>query len=167
MRRAANSIVLNIAEGSNRKNDVDFRRFLYHSLTSLEDVVACLDIALDEKYIDDDTHRDFLNKSAILGKQLIAFINKLTAQSLKLTAQGSKLIIMKKEVEKFIKEIRPQLRMDGGDVELIDVDEKKGVVKVRLQGACATCPMSTITLKQGIEAEMKKKIKGVKEVVAV
>ena len=74
---------------------------------------------------------------------------------------------MRKEVEKFIQEVRPQLQMDGGDVELVEVDEKKGIVKVKLQGACATCPMATITLKQGIEAEMKKKIKGITEVVSV
>ncbi|MFC1598779.1 NifU family protein [Patescibacteria group bacterium] len=74
---------------------------------------------------------------------------------------------MQKKVEKFIQEVRPQLQMDGGDVELVEVDAKTGIVKVRLQGACATCPMATITLKQGIETEMKKKIKEVKEVVAV
>ena len=74
---------------------------------------------------------------------------------------------MKTQVEKFIQEIRPQLQMDGGDVELVDVDEKNGIVKVRLQGACATCPMATITLKQGLEAEMRKKIKDVKEVISV
>jgi len=74
---------------------------------------------------------------------------------------------MKKQVEKFIEKVRPQLQMDGGDVELIDVDEKTGIVKVKLQGACSTCPMATITLKQGIEAEMKKEIKGVTEVVSV
>jgi len=74
---------------------------------------------------------------------------------------------MKDQVKKFIEQIRPQLQMDGGDVELIDVDEKAGIVKVRLQGACATCPMATITLKQGLEAEMKKKVEGVKEVLAV
>ncbi len=73
---------------------------------------------------------------------------------------------MKKEIEKAIEKIRPALQMDGGDVELVDVNEKNGVVKVKLQGACAHCPMSMLTLKQGIEAELKK-IKGVKEVVAV
>jgi len=57
--------------------------------------------------------------------------------------------------------------MDGGDVELVEVDEKKGIVKVRLIGHCAHCPMSQMTLKMGIEAEIKKGVKGVKEVVAV
>ncbi|MFC1598778.1 four helix bundle protein [Patescibacteria group bacterium] len=81
IRRAVNSIVLNIAEGSNRNSDLDFRRFLYHSLTSLEEVVACLDIALAENYIDEREQEELLNKSESIGKQLIAFINKLTAES--------------------------------------------------------------------------------------
>ena len=74
---------------------------------------------------------------------------------------------MKDQVKKILDKIRPSLQMDGGDVELIDVDEKTGVVKVKLQGACAHCPMSQMTLKMGIEAELKKQVKGVKEVVAV
>jgi len=74
---------------------------------------------------------------------------------------------MKKEVEKILDKIRPALQMDGGDVELVEVDEKEGIVKVTLQGACAHCPMSQITLKNGIEAELKKQIKGVKEVISV
>ena len=74
---------------------------------------------------------------------------------------------MKKEVEKILEKIRPGLQMDGGDVELVDVDEEKGIVKVRLQGSCSHCPMSQMTLKMGIEAEIKKQVKGVKEVVAV
>jgi len=78
IKRAVNSIVLNIAEGSNRSSDLDFRRFLYHSLTSLEEVVACLDIALDEEYISKEKHTELLVKAEELGKQLIAFINKLT-----------------------------------------------------------------------------------------
>ncbi len=77
MRRAVNSIVLNIAEGSNRSSDKDFKRFLYHALTFLEEVVACSDIALDENYINEDTQNDLLNKSERIGKQLISFINKL------------------------------------------------------------------------------------------
>ncbi len=74
---------------------------------------------------------------------------------------------MKKQVEKIINKIRPSLQMDGGDVELVEVDEKNGIVKVKLQGACAHCPMSMMTLKMGIEAEIKKEVKGVKEVLAV
>jgi len=74
---------------------------------------------------------------------------------------------MKKQVEEILNKIRPALQMDGGDVELVDVDEAKGIIKVRLQGACSHCAMSQMTLKMGIEAELKKAIKGINEVVAV
>jgi Fe-S cluster biogenesis protein NfuA len=74
---------------------------------------------------------------------------------------------MRKEIEKILKEIRPSLQADGGDVELIDVDEKNGIVKVRLVGACHHCPMAAMTLGQGIARVLKSKVKGVKEVVAV
>ena len=57
---------------------------------------------------------------------------------------------MKEKVQAVIEKIRPMLQKDGGDVELVDVDDN-GVVKVRLTGACAGCAMSQITLKQGIE----------------
>ena len=77
IRRAINSVVLNIAEGSNRNSDLDFKRFLYISLTSLEEVVACLDIALDESYLSSQIHQDLLDKAEELGKQLVSFINKL------------------------------------------------------------------------------------------
>lgn len=74
---------------------------------------------------------------------------------------------MQKEVEKILSEIRPALQADGGDVELVDVDEKTGVVKVKLVGACHHCPMAAMTLEQGIARALKAKVKGVKEVVAV
>ena len=69
---------------------------------------------------------------------------------------------MKELVEEAIKKIRPMLQKDGGDVELVDVTE--GVVKVRLKGACAGCPMSQMTLKNGIERFLKQEIPGVKSV---
>ena len=69
-------------------------------------------------------------------------------------------------LKKILDEIRPALRADGGDVELIEVNEKNGVVKVRLTGACRHCPMAAMTLKQGIGRVLKSKVKGVKEVVA-
>jgi Fe-S cluster biogenesis protein NfuA len=62
--------------------------------------------------------------------------------------------------------VRPALQADGGDVELVDVTED-GVVSVRLKGACGACPMSTMTLKMGIERTLKDKVPGVKEVVQV
>lgn len=74
---------------------------------------------------------------------------------------------MQKQVEKILNEIRPSLQADGGDIELVDVDEKNGIVKVRLVGACAGCPMSAITLKEGVGKVLKEKVNGVKEVVAV
>jgi len=72
---------------------------------------------------------------------------------------------MKEQVEKVLEQIRPFLRADGGDVELVEVNE--GVVKVRLQGACSGCQMSLITLKDGIERILKRELPQVKEVVAV
>ncbi len=72
----------------------------------------------------------------------------------------------KEEVQDVLDQIRPGLQADGGDVELIEVSDE-GIVKVRLVGACHGCPMSTLTLKNGIERTLKKKIPEVKEVVSV
>jgi Fe-S cluster biogenesis protein NfuA len=72
---------------------------------------------------------------------------------------------VKEKVEAALAKIRPALQADGGDVELVGVDD--GVVKVILKGACAGCPMSTMTLKSGIERILKEEIPEVKEVVAV
>ncbi len=63
---------------------------------------------------------------------------------------------MREKVENTLNQIRPSLQADGGDVELVDVEN--GIVKVRLTGACAGCPMSQMTLKQGIESYIKKVI---------
>ncbi len=73
---------------------------------------------------------------------------------------------MREKVEAVLNKVRPMLQRDGGDVELVDVDEN-GVVKVRLKGACGGCPMATVTLKMGIERSLKKEIPEVTEVVAV
>ena len=72
---------------------------------------------------------------------------------------------MREKVEAALKEIRPSLQADGGDVELVDVEN--GIVKVRLTGACGGCPMSQMTLKQGIESYIKKAIPEVLRVEAV
>ena len=69
------------------------------------------------------------------------------------------------KVEEVLNKIRPSLMMDGGNVELVSVDN--GTVKVKLTGACGSCPMSTMTLKMGIESIIKKEIPDIKEVVAV
>ena len=73
---------------------------------------------------------------------------------------------MKEEVEKVLEMVRPGLQADGGDVELVEVTDD-GIVKVRLTGACGSCPMSTMTLKMGIERAVKEKVPGVIEVVQV
>ncbi len=73
----------------------------------------------------------------------------------------------KEDIQKALDLIRPALRADGGDVELVDVDEEKGIVDVKLVGACGGCPMSTMTLKNGIEKVLKERVSGVTEVRSV
>lgn len=73
---------------------------------------------------------------------------------------------MKEAVQLALEEVRPHLQVDGGDVEFVDVTDD-GVVKVRLTGACAGCPMSQMTLKWGVENYLKKKIPEVKSVESV
>jgi len=73
---------------------------------------------------------------------------------------------LKAEVEKLIKEIQPTLRADGGDIELVEVTQE-GIVKVRLKGACAGCPMSKMTLELGVERYLKSKIPQIKRVISV
>jgi len=68
---------------------------------------------------------------------------------------------MKEQVEKVLEQIRPALQADGGDVQLVAVTED-GVVQVRLKGACAGCPMATLTLKNGIERRLREEIPEVK-----
>lgn len=74
---------------------------------------------------------------------------------------------MQEKVKEVLGKIRPSLQADGGDVELINVNEEDGVVTVHLTGACGGCPMATITLKQGIEQSLKREIPQVNRVVAV
>ncbi|MEN8613980.1 NifU family protein [Dehalogenimonas sp. THU2] len=71
---------------------------------------------------------------------------------------------MQEKVQEVLDKVRPSLQADGGDVELVDVVD--GVVKVKLTGACAGCPMSQMTLKNGIERILKREIPEVKEVVS-
>ena len=72
---------------------------------------------------------------------------------------------LKERVEKSLDTIRPALMADGGNVELVDVED--GIVKVRLQGACGTCPSALMTLKQGIEVRVKEDVPEIQEVEAV
>jgi len=70
------------------------------------------------------------------------------------------------KVKEVLDEIRPHLKADGGDAELVEVTED-GIVRIRLVGACGHCPMSIMTLKMGIEKRLKEKVPGIKEVVSV
>ena len=72
---------------------------------------------------------------------------------------------MKEKVQKAIENIRPFLQQDGGDIELVDVVD--GVVTVRLKGACGCCPMSQMTLKNGVEKALKEEIPEIVRVEAV
>ena len=65
---------------------------------------------------------------------------------------------MEKQIIALIQKVRPALQADGGDVEFVSFDEKTGIVKVKLQGHCAGCPMASMTIKNGIEAFLKESI---------
>ena len=72
---------------------------------------------------------------------------------------------LEKKVQKALDEVRPNIQADGGDIQLVAVE--KGVVKVRLQGHCVGCPMSAMTLKQGVEAHLKRRVPEVVKVESV
>lgn len=74
--------------------------------------------------------------------------------------------MLREKIEKALEEIRPHLQADGGNVELVDVTDE-GVVSVKLTGACGCCPMSTYTLKVGIEEKLKELVPQVKSVEQV
>jgi Fe-S cluster biogenesis protein NfuA len=76
------------------------------------------------------------------------------------------IVLMREKVEAVLDKVRPMLQSDGGDVELVDITDK-GIVQVRLVGACKGCPMSQMTLKNGIERIVLKEIPEVKAVEAV
>jgi Fe-S cluster biogenesis protein NfuA len=94
----------------------------------------------------------------VLGGFLLHFSNLVTRE-IKVKEN------IKDQVRAAIEEVRPNLQADGGDVELVDV--KDGVVMVRLKGACAGCPMSTMTVKWGVENFLKKKVQGITRVETV
>lgn len=71
------------------------------------------------------------------------------------------------KIEAVLDGIRPALRGDGGDVEFIDFDEEDGIVQLRLMGACGTCPVSSLTLRQGIERRLMMAVPGVKAILAL
>jgi len=72
---------------------------------------------------------------------------------------------IREQAEEAIQEIRPHLQADGGDIELVDVED--GVAKVRLKGACAGCPMSTMTMKWGVENFLKKRVPEITKVETI
>ena len=72
---------------------------------------------------------------------------------------------IRQQAEEAIKDIRPHLQADGGDIELVDVED--GVAKVRLKGACAGCPMSTMTMKWGVEDFLKKRVPEITQVETI
>lgn len=77
------------------------------------------------------------------------------------------MVSKEKVVQVVEKEIKPMLMAEGGSIEVIDVDEKSGIVKVKLLGACGTCPMSMITLTAFVERTLRTRIPEVKKVVPV
>ena len=74
---------------------------------------------------------------------------------------------MSEEVAAVVEEMRPYINLDGGDIELLQVDEATGKVTVHLIGACESCSMTAVTLKAGLEARLKAQVMGVTEVVSV
>lgn len=74
---------------------------------------------------------------------------------------------MKEKVEKSLEKIRQMLAAHGGDVELVEVDEEKGIVKIALKGACGGCPGAQMTLKAVVEKTLKEDVAEIKQVIAV
>ena len=73
---------------------------------------------------------------------------------------------MEEKIKKALEKVRPQLQADGGDVHFVSFDKETGVLKVELTGMCTHCPMAHITLKEGIEKQIKEEIPEVKKVIA-
>lgn len=84
-----------------------------------------------------------------------------------MTEQGQNQAALKERVNEVIGEIRPYIQADGGDIELVEVQQDSGKVSIRLSGACRGCPMSEMTLKMGVERRLKEKVPEISEVVAV
>jgi Fe-S cluster biogenesis protein NfuA len=73
---------------------------------------------------------------------------------------------MREKVQEVLDDVRTRLQADGGDLELVDIDEQQGIVKVRLKGACVGCPMAQMTLQRGVERVLKERVPEVQQVVA-
>lgn len=76
-------------------------------------------------------------------------------------------MLLRERVEEALDGIRPALQADGGDVELVDIDEAEGIVRVQLQGACQGCPSAQITLVMGVERAIKDRVPEVKQVLSI
>ena len=74
--------------------------------------------------------------------------------------------MIREKVEKALEKVRPMLMADGGNIELVDASDD-GVVKLKLTGACGSCPMSSMTLKMGVERVLKEEVPEVKQVIAL
>ena len=96
--------------------------------------------------------------------QLIKFLSRLIIKLIQ-NYESETLSLTNENVEKVLDELRPFLISDGGNVEIAEIDGP--IVKVRLQGACGSCPSSTMTLKMGIERKLKEMIPEISEVVQV
>lgn len=80
---------------------------------------------------------------------------------------ATEVVSSRDKIEAVLDSIRPALRSDGGDVEFIDFDEEDGIVQLRLMGACGTCPVSTMTLRQGIERRLMLAVPEIKGITAL
>lgn len=76
-------------------------------------------------------------------------------------------MVIGEQITRVLDDLRPAIQADGGDVEFLGFDEEEGVVRVRLLGACESCPISMMTLKEGIERRLKDTVPGVREVSAL
>lgn len=84
------------------------------------------------------------------------------------SASGSETSVTDRErIEDVLDSIRPAIRADGGDIELVDFEEDEGRVRLRMVGACYTCPMSMMTLKAGVEQRLRMEVPGVRSVEAI
>lgn len=75
--------------------------------------------------------------------------------------------MLRERVEEALNGIRPALQADGGDVQLVDINETEGIVRVQLQGACSGCPSAQITLAMGVERAIRERVPEVKQVLSI
>ncbi len=81
--------------------------------------------------------------------------------------EGNDTAALTERVNEVIEKIRPAIQADGGDIELVEVDQSTGKVSIRFHGACRGCPMAALTLKVGVERHLKQQVPDVTEVVSV